>query len=110
MPIIEVDRLAKEYRLGAIQSLKQTLLNSATRLRGKQVAEHPLFKALDDVSFSIDIRHNRNSFTISTAKAGSAAMQELGSIPQSYYQNRTWPVNVKLTRGHYMLGGLSCIQ
>lgn len=54
MPIIEVDHLTKEYRLGAIQGLKQTLLNSAARLRGKQVAERTLFKALDDVSFSIE--------------------------------------------------------
>lgn len=54
MPIIEVDHVTKEYRLGAIQGLKQTLLNSAARLRGKQVAERPLFKALDDVSFSIE--------------------------------------------------------
>jgi len=54
MPIIEVDHLTKEYRLGAIQGLKQTLLNTAARLTGKQVAERPLFKALDDVSFSIE--------------------------------------------------------
>jgi len=29
MPIIEVDHLTKEYRLGAMQGLKQTLLNTA---------------------------------------------------------------------------------
>jgi len=54
MPIIEVNHLTKEYRLGAMQGLKQTLLNSATRLTGKKVEERPLFKALDDVSFSIE--------------------------------------------------------
>jgi len=54
MPIIEVDHLTKEYRLGAMQGLKQTLLNTAARLSGKKVAERPLFKALDDVSFSIE--------------------------------------------------------
>lgn len=54
MPIIEVDHLTKEYRLGAIQGLKQTLLNTAARLTGKKVEERPLFKALDDVSFSIE--------------------------------------------------------
>ncbi len=53
MPIIEVDHLTKEYRLGAMQGLKQTLLNSAARLTGKKAIERPLFKALDDVSFTI---------------------------------------------------------
>jgi ABC-type polysaccharide/polyol phosphate transport system ATPase subunit len=54
MPIIEVNHLIKEYRLGAMQGLKQTLLNSAARLTGKTVEAPPLFKALDDVSFSIE--------------------------------------------------------
>jgi lipopolysaccharide transport system ATP-binding protein len=54
MSVIEVSHLTKEYRLGAMQGLKQTLLNTAARLTGKEVQERPLFKALDDVSFSID--------------------------------------------------------
>ena len=54
MPIIQVDHLTKEYRLGAMQGLKQILLNTAARLSGKKVEERPLFKALDDVSFSIE--------------------------------------------------------
>jgi ABC-type polysaccharide/polyol phosphate transport system ATPase subunit len=54
MAIIEVDHLAKEYRLGAMQGLKQTLLNTTARLTGKSVEERPLFKALDDVCFSIE--------------------------------------------------------
>ena len=54
MPIIQVDHLTKEYRLGAMQGLKQTLLNTAARLTGKKIEERPLFKALDDVSFSIE--------------------------------------------------------
>jgi len=54
MPIIEVNHLTKEYRLGAMQSLKQTLLNTGARLAGNKVPERPLFKALDDVSFSIE--------------------------------------------------------
>ena len=54
MPIIQVDHLTKEYRLGAMQGLKQTLLNTAARLTGKKTEERPLFKALDDVSFSIE--------------------------------------------------------
>lgn len=54
MPVIEVEHLTKEYRLGALQGLKQTLLNTGMRLAGKAVPERPLFKALDDVSFSIE--------------------------------------------------------
>jgi lipopolysaccharide transport system ATP-binding protein len=53
-PVIEVSHLTKEYRLGALQGLKQTLLNTGARLMGKSVAEPPLFKALDDVSFTIE--------------------------------------------------------
>jgi len=54
MPAIEVSHLTKEYRLGAMQGLKQTLLNTAARLVGGKTVERPLFKALDGVSFSID--------------------------------------------------------
>jgi lipopolysaccharide transport system ATP-binding protein len=53
MPVIEVEHLTKEYRLGALQSLKQTIFNAGARLTGRPVPERPLFKALDDVSFSI---------------------------------------------------------
>jgi lipopolysaccharide transport system ATP-binding protein len=54
MPVIEVSHLTKEYRLGALKGLKQTLLNTGARLMGKTVQERPLFKAMDDVSFSIE--------------------------------------------------------
>lgn len=54
MPVIEVSHLTKEYRLGALQGLKQTLLNTGARLMGKEIPERPMFKALDDVSFSIE--------------------------------------------------------
>jgi lipopolysaccharide transport system ATP-binding protein len=54
MPVIEVSHLTKEYRLGAIQGIKQTLLNTCARLIGKSVPERSLFKALDDVNFSIE--------------------------------------------------------
>jgi ABC-type polysaccharide/polyol phosphate transport system ATPase subunit len=54
MPAIEVSHLTKEYRLGALQGLKQTLLNTGARLMGKTIPQRPLFKALDDVSFSIE--------------------------------------------------------
>ena len=54
MPAIEVSHVTKEYRLGALQSLKQTMLNTGARLLGRPVEQAPLFKALDDVSFSIE--------------------------------------------------------
>jgi ABC-type polysaccharide/polyol phosphate transport system ATPase subunit len=54
MPAIEVSHLTKEYRLGALQGLKHTLINTGSRLIGKTVPERPLFKALDDVSLSIE--------------------------------------------------------
>ena len=54
MPAIEVNHLTKEYRLGALQGLKQTLLNTGARLAGRPVPERRLFKALDDVSFTIE--------------------------------------------------------
>ncbi len=54
MPVIEVNHVTKEYSLGALQGLKQTVLNAGARLAGRKVPERPLFKALDDVSFSIE--------------------------------------------------------
>lgn len=54
MPAIEVSHITKEYRLGAMQGLRQSLLNTAARLTGRHIEERPLFKALDDVSFSIE--------------------------------------------------------
>lgn len=54
MPAIQVDNLTKEYRLGALIGLKQTVLNTGARLMGKPVQERPLFKALDDISFSVE--------------------------------------------------------
>jgi lipopolysaccharide transport system ATP-binding protein len=54
MPIIEVNHLTKEYQLGHITSLKQTALNTLRRLTFQPVQERERFKALNDVSFSID--------------------------------------------------------
>jgi len=54
MPAIEVSHVTKEFRLGALQSLKQKLVNTGARLMGREVEPTPLFKALDDVSFSIE--------------------------------------------------------
>ncbi|MHB1247094.1 MAG: hypothetical protein ACYCZH_11665 [Sulfuriferula sp.] len=53
MPIIEVNHVTKEYKLGQIHSLKITALNQWQRLTGQPVEERAPFKALDDVSFSV---------------------------------------------------------
>jgi lipopolysaccharide transport system ATP-binding protein len=54
MSIIEINNLTKEYRLGQIKSLKHSVLNAFSRLRGQEVEKPKLFKALDDVSFKVD--------------------------------------------------------
>ena len=54
MPIIEVNHVTKEYQLGTIQSLKTTALNQWRRLTGQPVEERAPFKALDDVTFSVE--------------------------------------------------------
>jgi len=54
MPIIEVNHVTKEYKLGQIHSLKTTALNQWRRLTGQPVEERAPFKALDDVSFSVE--------------------------------------------------------
>lgn len=54
MAIIEVNNVTKEYQLGHMKSLKQTVVNGFHRLCGRQVEKHQPFKALDDISFSIE--------------------------------------------------------
>ncbi|MDO8369570.1 MAG: hypothetical protein Q7S71_02460 [Candidatus Nitrotoga sp.] len=54
MPIIEVNHVTKEYQLGQLQSMKTTMLNQWLRLTGLPVEERAPFKALDDVTFSVE--------------------------------------------------------
>jgi len=54
MAIIEVDHVTKEFQLGQLRNLRQTLLDLAARLRGHRVAERTPFKALDDVDFRVE--------------------------------------------------------
>ena len=56
MPVIEVSHLTKEYRLGAIQGLKQNLLNTAARLTGKEVTPNPEYRAVYDQGYA-NFRH-----------------------------------------------------
>ncbi|MFN3919408.1 MAG: ABC transporter ATP-binding protein [Methylohalobius sp.] len=54
MPIIEVEHLTKEYQLGTITSFKDSVTNVLRRLAGKPPIERERFKALDDVSFTVE--------------------------------------------------------
>ncbi len=54
MPIIEVNHVTKEYQLGHITSLKENVANVYRRMAGKPLHKRDDFKALDDVSFSIE--------------------------------------------------------
>lgn len=54
MPIIKVDQVTKEFQLGELAGLKTTLRNHWRRLRGQPRSERERFKALDQVSFSVD--------------------------------------------------------
>ena len=54
MPIIEVDHVTKEFRLGQLTSLGQMFRNGLARLQGKPPTVRAPFKALDDVSFTVE--------------------------------------------------------
>jgi len=54
MPIIEVNHLTKEYQLGHLSSLKETVLNTMRRLTFQPIQTKERFKALNDVSFHIE--------------------------------------------------------
>jgi len=54
MAIIEVSHVTKEFQLGHLKTIKQTFMNGFDRLRGRQIEKAQPFKALDDVSFSVE--------------------------------------------------------
>ncbi|SMC26365.1 Wzt C-terminal domain-containing protein [Desulfacinum hydrothermale DSM 13146] len=54
MAIIEVEHLTKEYRLGQLTKVGDTFKGIAARLRGRKPPERKAFKALDDVTFSVE--------------------------------------------------------
>lgn len=54
MPIIEVSHVTKEFRLGQLGSLKETMLNNLRRLRGEEIHKPRPFKALNDVDFNVE--------------------------------------------------------
>ncbi len=54
MPTIEVSNLSKEYRLGGLRTLKETLANAGARVLGRAIEKATPFKALDDINFSVE--------------------------------------------------------
>src|SRR5437660_2417893 len=54
MAVIEVNHVTKEFRLGQLHSLKQSLLDAVARIRGQPLQERAPFKALDDVDFRVE--------------------------------------------------------
>ena len=54
MPIIEVKHLTKEYNLGAVTGIKDSLRHTLAKLQGKDTWQRERFKALDDVNFTIE--------------------------------------------------------
>ncbi|MBQ0720409.1 MAG: ABC transporter ATP-binding protein [Gammaproteobacteria bacterium] len=54
MPIIEVKHLTKEYDLGTVTSIKDTLRHTLAKIQGKGTWQRERFKALDDVNFTIE--------------------------------------------------------
>ncbi|XSG86422.1 MAG: hypothetical protein ACPW60_06780 [Methylohalobius sp. ZOD2] len=56
MPIIEVENLTKEYRLGAITGIKDNLANAFNWIRRKPRAQRERIQALDDLNFTNEER------------------------------------------------------
>jgi ABC-type polysaccharide/polyol phosphate transport system ATPase subunit len=53
MAIVEITHVTKEFQLGQLHTLKTSALNQVRRLLGKPVERGTPFKALDDVSLTI---------------------------------------------------------
>lgn len=52
--VIEVNHVTKEYNLGTLTSLKDTVLNQYRRLRGQPVEKGEPFQALSDIDFKVE--------------------------------------------------------
>lgn len=53
LPVIEVDHVTKEFALGQLTSLAQSIQNGLNRALGRPVEVRARFKALNDVSFTV---------------------------------------------------------
>lgn len=54
MPIIEIDHVTKEFRLGQLTTLKQAIKSGARRMFRVAPVHQRTFKALDDVSLTVE--------------------------------------------------------
>ncbi len=54
MSVITVSHVTKEFRLGQIHNVRDSVVRAFARLRGKTPSTKVPFKALDDVNFSIE--------------------------------------------------------
>ena len=54
MSIIEVNNVSKEFRLGTITNVAQSMRNLLARVRGDEIVRRKSFKALDGVDFSVE--------------------------------------------------------
>lgn len=54
MPIIQVENVTKDYQLGQMVSFSDNLKKGWARLRGQPIPVRKPFRALNDVSFSVD--------------------------------------------------------
>ncbi|MDX9964231.1 ABC transporter ATP-binding protein [Desulfobacter postgatei] len=54
MSIIKVENVTKEYKLGQLSSLKDSLQRGWARLGGRSIHDSKQFHALDNINFSVD--------------------------------------------------------
>ena len=54
MSIIEVKHLTKEYDLGAVTGIKDSLRHTLAKLKGQDTWQRERFKALDDINFTVE--------------------------------------------------------
>ena len=54
MPIISVDHVSKEFQLGQLGNLRHSTTRFLSRMRGKAAPVKARFKALDDISFTLE--------------------------------------------------------
>jgi lipopolysaccharide transport system ATP-binding protein len=54
MPIIEVNHVTKEFKLGQLQNVKLGMQRMLARLNGRPIPQRVNFKALSDVHFQVD--------------------------------------------------------
>jgi len=98
MPIIEVDRVTKEFRLGQLTTFKQAMVNGVRRMLGGAPAHLRTFKALDDVTLAVDrgevigiIGHNGAGKSTLLKLINRLLEPDAGAILVEGRDTREWP-------------------